>query len=74
MFIQHFMYVYNPSPFEIFELLNLSQGINVVFYKKKETRDMFGGGRVWCVEWRCLCMPFLRHSFPQTDQAHNGIV
>lgn len=44
MFIEHLMHVYNPSPFEIFEFLNLSQGINVSFYKNKETRGMFGEG------------------------------
>jgi hypothetical protein len=41
-------------------------GMGDVFYKKKrEGRNMFGGGTVWCGGRGCFCGPILRHPFPQ---------
>jgi hypothetical protein len=43
------------------------------FYKKKKkTRDMFGGGTVWCGGKECLRGLMLRHPFP--SEVWNRIV
>jgi hypothetical protein len=42
-----------------------------VFYKKeKESRDMFGGGTVWCGGRGCLCGAMVMDLFPLRYQPH----
>jgi hypothetical protein len=47
---------------------------DIVFYKNKERRNMFGGGAVWCRGRGLLYRPRLRHPFLLRDQPHDGIV
>lgn len=47
---------------------------SVVFYKKKESKDMSGGGVVRCGGRGCLCGPMLGHPFPLRDQLLDAII